>query len=423
MISIKKTIAFILICFHGIIHTNNDDILYGIFLTGITVTGIVIAGKIAHESNLQAQKELVKNCTIAQSLLQKTDKYLQINTSYNQQRAQEKFLENIYLQLRTASCNNIDNIIISLEKDIKELKAVQKNISSLFLQNNDQSNLQKNISLRVETCGSLLTIIKEHISYFKLCDIHNNYTGMPTYQSKIIEWVAIGSLNSLYPLLDYKEKAVHDITYIDTNNGTLWPEITQKIQHTKKEIQRSLAAVHASGNIIIEAQNKKQNEIRQTEIQAIHDKNNIALRAVKAQEQIARDQAEIARASKNRTAEIAQQNYLLARQYPIDQEKNRIQAERNRLDAEKNRLLSERNRIDLIIAENRRREIAALETQNRLQAERNQRERQHHNPSNVYTQANVNPSAPPAENYSINIPLARPYTSENIPEATAVYKK
>lgn len=416
---VKKIIACVLICFHATTHAN-DEILYGILLAGITVTGIVVAGKIAHESTLQAQKELEINCITAQALLLKTDKYAQTNIHYSSYRTQEKALEDLYHQLRAGHSNNTDNLIAHLEKEIQELKIVRKNISSPFSQHSEITNLQKKISLRLKICLALLATVEEHVSYFKLCDIHNNYAGMPTYQSKVMEWIMIQSNNSLYPLLHYKEKATRDISYIDSCNLLLWPEITKKIQNTKKEIQRSLALLHASDKIIIEAQYKKQNEIQEAQIQAIQDKNDIALRGVKAQEQIARNQAEIARTSRNKAAEISRQNYLLAQQYPVHQEKNRLQTEKNRLDSEKNRLLSERNRIDLFIAENRRREIAAIETQNRLQAERNQREQERRNSSHVYTQAHV---TPPAENESTNIPLARPYSGGSFPEATAVYPK
>lgn len=428
MISVKKTIACILICFHGITHANNDEILQGILLAGIAVTGIVVAGKITYELTSQYQKEVEKNCIAAQALLLKTDKYTQINIDHSSYKTQEKSLEYIHRQLRTG--NNTDSLTIHLEREVQELQAVQTKFLSIYSPNKEITNLQKEISLRLNICLSLLAVIEQHASYFKLYDMHNTYREMPTYQSKVIEWIIMQSGNSLYPILDYKEKAARDITYIDNCNISAYPDLTNKIQSTKKEIQRSLALVYASDKATIEIQNKKQNEMQLAEIQAIEHKNSIALRGVKAQEQVARDQAEIAANTRSirelerkKVEEISRQNHLLAIRYPIDQENNRLQAEKNRLQAEKNRLLSEQNQINLLIAENRRREIAALEVQNQLQLERNQREQERRNPSRVYTQANVVPSAPPVENESTNIPLARPYSGGNLPQATVVYPK
>lgn len=429
----------------------SDDRIGNAIVAGLITTGAIIFGgiawKVTSDYSKQAKIDLdeqVKKAIISAEVLiiEKSNYAQRFNFEDFQSNSTEAMLESIlfmFNQNQPYSCLQKNPLPI-IQVDIQALKDMKLNLSKpCFAQNAEIQKALKDVSTHLENALKLFAIVEKHNKFFQTHSRLNFYALLPTRESEIIDWIYSKSTNKLHPLLHYADQAEDYLEFTENTDLILYPKIAKKVLESKSTVKKSLLYLYKTEKLQNEAYNKRQNEIQEAQLKAAQEKNQIEKtgadaqkRRAQAQEELVQNQRHANDLERKKIEEIQKSNTLLALRYPVDQENNRLQAEKNRLQAEKNRvaaehnrLQSERARIDAIHTENRRREIAEMEVQNRLLAERNQleRNRQAAQKPTQHNHQNPEPSAPPAPptQDAHNIPVATPYTGNQLPQATAQY--
>lgn len=428
----------------------SDDRIGNAIVAGLLTTGGIICGgiawKVSSDYSKQAQIDLdeqtKKVLTSAKNLIAEKSKYAQLlrveDFLSNQTEAMLESIFFMFNQKQPFTCLQ-KNPLPMLKTDIQTLKEMKLNLSKpCFAQNVEIQQALRDVSTHLENALKLLSIIEKHNKFFETYSRLNFYALLPTRESEITDWVYSKSNNTLHPLLHYADKSEDYLELTENADLTSYPKIAKKVLESRSAIKKSLLYLYKTEKLQNEAYNKRQNEIQEAQLKAAQEKNKIEQTGADAQRRRAYAQEELVQSQRHandlerkKIEEIQKSNTLLALRYPVEQENNRLQAEKNRLQAEKNRvaaeqnrLQSERARIDALHAENKRREIIAIEVQNHLLEERNRLERirqatpqpAHHNPEPSA------PPAPPTRDDARNIPVAMPYTGNQPPQATAQYR-
>ena len=479
MNNFKKLCMCSLILCHSITPANNDNlpvIVSGLLAGGI-VLGLSAIGYYSIQANLdrieqekQAKLDLNEktNITItnAKKLIAAKLNYSQtFEPEHLQSNQAETVLESILAKYGKNQTRKDESIISIIKKDIHDLKMMKQDLSQpCFTQNIEITQSLSSVSFLLENAINLLSIVERHHKFFEVQQKLPFYANLPTRDAEITDWVYSKSNSKIHPLSNYVDKAEDYLEFTENADLSYCPKLAKKVLESRTAIKRSIICLHQTGKIKIEATEKENLRIKDAQIKAEQDKNNIAQslayfkeREVKAAEESVRVVQISNELSKKKIAEIQmqrastdEQNRLAILHYPAIQRSNDLKAaqirseedtrreiaRKNDLEAKRNNEITNQNRLKNAEVEELKKRNRLLEESNQLERDRPERERiaraketQLERERIAREQAALNarqnpePSAPPAELDRNNIPVAvaAPYSGESLPQATARY--
>ena len=455
----KIFVCSLLLCHNmGCAGDKPEDIASNYMAWGLTTLGVSLVGCVGwlgfteyqKQAEINLNEKAEKLVAAAKSLLATKAKYGQNFDAYLSESGQnEAGLESCAAKLGI----NIDHINqyqrFVIPEDMKELAMLKKDLRSLNLANRqDVVDVHRNVTLYLENAKKLSVIFEKHKNFFDGHAALNFYATLPTNEAAITDWVYGHAQSELYPLSHYKDTVDREIASLNSKDMSQYPKLTKKSAERKEVMKKSLVLLYQAGKIQLEAQVKYDNELKAKNLKIAEEENQIKRDALQAEKikvdalMLSARNAELVQENeREKIVAITEQNRVALLRVPVDQENNRLIAERNRLAAENNRIVAEQSRlqaerlrIESMQADNKRREIIAVEDKNKLQKERNQleRERLELDRQNVLYQQQEQagmptPSAPPAPaNYQQNIPTATavpvdPNSARIYPQVTGVY--
>ena len=187
------------------------------------------------------------------------------DTKLSKNSDKEATLEINFAKLGIKLKNINDNLCTDMQKNIKNLKLISKELSRCNKKNPDVIAMQNDIKFYTTNISQFLSLCKQHKNFIKGYQILNFYNDITAEKNKIVESISNKCNNFFtYPLVSYKGKVTSDLYWIK-NNKRFFSEYTNMAKQLEKiqgKMKESLVTLQKTNELKAQEEKKYYDNLR-----------------------------------------------------------------------------------------------------------------------------------------------------------------